>query len=134
MNSVLYPSWIEIPVHDLERALAFYRAVFRLGETPIYDDWQPMRVAVLLPSEKSLRNPGVSLVTSSSHTPCKGGTRVNFHVGNYAALNEAMSNVTAFGGTLDSEVIDEGDGVCYIIISDCEGNTLALSSYEEKTI
>jgi predicted enzyme related to lactoylglutathione lyase len=34
----LYPSWIEIPVSDLDRALAFYRAVFALTDTPFDDE------------------------------------------------------------------------------------------------
>lgn len=34
--SSIYASWIEIPAHDLNRATAFYRAVFGLTETPLY--------------------------------------------------------------------------------------------------
>jgi uncharacterized protein len=127
----LYPSWIEIPVHDLDRALAFYRAVFQLSDTPRYNNWQPMQIAVLLPSDKSIRAPGVSLVKAPTHLPCKGGVQVNFHVGNHAALTEVISKVVAYGGSLNSDVIDEGDGVRYVTIADSEGNTLALSSYQE---
>lgn len=47
----LYPSWIEIPVADMDRALAFYRAVFGLVDTPLVDEPPDMRIAVLLPSE-----------------------------------------------------------------------------------
>lgn len=64
----LYPSWIEIPVADLERALRFYRAVFGLDETPRYE--APLtQIALLLPSAKELRAPRVSLVLSPSHVP-----------------------------------------------------------------
>src|SRR5688572_29095140 len=90
----LYPSWIEIPAADLVRALAFYRAVFGLTETPIYDDEPPARIAVLLASDKSKRNPGVSLVQSPLHTPCPGGPQVNFHVGTHAALTQVLSIAT----------------------------------------
>jgi uncharacterized protein len=130
MNA-LYPSWIEIPVHDLDRALAFYRAVFQVSDTPRYNDGHPMQVAVLLPSEKSARLPGVSLVQSPTHLPCRGGVQVNFHVGDHTALTEAISRVVTYGGLLNGDIVDEDDGVRYVTITDSEGNTLALSSYGE---
>jgi len=52
--TLLYPSWIEIPVIDLQRALIFYRGVFKLTDTPLYDD-PPAKIAVLLHSDKSVR-------------------------------------------------------------------------------
>lgn len=125
----LYPSWIEIPVDDLDRALTFYRAVFGLTDTPLYDE-PPARIAVLLPSEKSVRNPGVSLVKSPLHHPADGGAVINFHVDTHAALATALSQIQAHGGTVDTDIIDMGDGVRYINVLDCEGNRIALSSYE----
>jgi predicted enzyme related to lactoylglutathione lyase len=50
---MLYPSWIEIPADDLYRALAFYRGVFGLTDTPIYDEPSGL-IAVLLPSYEAL--------------------------------------------------------------------------------
>jgi predicted enzyme related to lactoylglutathione lyase len=126
---LLYPSWIEIPVADLERALAFYRAVFELDDTPLYDD-PPARIALLLPSEKDVRAPGVSLVHSPAHTPSPHGVVVNMHLGDHGALAAALRTVAEHGGEVVSELIDTGDGVRYLTVRDCEGNTLALSSYE----
>jgi uncharacterized protein len=126
----LYPSWIEIPAADLGRALAFYRAVFGLTETPIYDDEPPARIAVLLASDKSKRNPGISLVQSPLHTPGPGGPQVNFHVDTHAALTQVLSIATTHGGSVVQPVIDMGDGVRYAVLRDCEGNTFAASSYE----
>jgi uncharacterized protein len=125
----LYPSWIEIPAADLERARAFYRAVFGLTETPLYDE-PPMRIVVLRMSDKDRGTPGVSLVQSPLHRPADGGAVVNFHVGSHARLAEALAQVTAHGGVIDHNVIDEGDGVRYVNLLDCEGNRIALSSYE----
>ena len=125
----LYPSWIEIPVNDLERALRFYRAVFGLADTPIYDD-PPYLIAVLRPSDKSSGAPGVSLVKSPRHVPCSGGPQVNFHLGDHAALAAAIEQVTAHDGTLAGEVMNTTEGERYVAVRDCEGNTLALSSYE----
>jgi uncharacterized protein len=126
----LYPSWIEIPAAELERALAFYRAVFGLNDTPIYNDASPARIAVLLPSDKRQRNPGVSLVHSPLHTPCAGGPLINFHLGDHAALTQAITHATAHGGQIVTPIVDTGDGVRYGVLRDSEGNTLAVSSYE----
>jgi predicted enzyme related to lactoylglutathione lyase len=125
----LYPSWIEIPVSDLDRALAFYRAVFTLTDTPLYDD-PPAKIAVLLASEKSVRAPGVSLVQSPLHKPFAGGAVVNFHVDTHQALETAVRKVSELGGAVDTETVDMGDGVRYVNLLDSEGNRIALSSYE----
>lgn len=127
--SVLYPSWIELPAADLARALAFYRAVFGLIDTPIYDE-PPARIAVLLASDKSSRNPGVSLVQSPLHTPCHGGPQVNFHVDTHTALTHVLARATTHGGSIILPVAAMGDGVRYAVLHDCEGNTFAVSSYE----
>jgi predicted enzyme related to lactoylglutathione lyase len=87
-------------------------------------------MAVLHPSDKSVGNPGVSLVQSPTHLPCNGGVLINFHLGNHAALGRAMERAPTLGGVSDSEIVDAGDGVRYTTILDCEGNRLALSSYE----
>ena len=128
--STLYPSWIEIPVTDLGRALAFYRAVFELTDTPLSEEGPHRHIAVLLPSEKSLRVPGVSLIQSPLHIPSRGGVQVNFHVGGHATLNLALETALSHGGEVIEPIVDMGDGVRYITIRDSEGNPIALSSYE----
>lgn len=125
---MLYPSWIEIPVYDLNRALAFYRSVFSLTDTPIYDE-PDMRIAVLLPSDKRVRNPGVSLVQSPQHRP-GDGVVVNFHVDTHQALTFAIATIPSLGGFVIAPIIDLGDGVQYVMIRDSEGNPITLSSYE----
>lgn len=125
----LYPSWIEIPAADLERALGFYRAVFELADTPVYDE-PGMRIAVLLPSEKGARAPGVSLVQSPLHAPGAGGPIVNFHVDTHADLARAIAALQANGGSVAAPLVEMDDGVRYVVARDCEGNLLALSSYE----
>ncbi len=126
----LYPSWIEIPVRDLERAMAFYRSVFEMDEIPVYDDYPPSRIAVLLASEKSVKQPGVSLVQSPTHTPSRHGALVNFHVGDHTALERAITTVCTNAGAVAEPVVDTGDGIKYVVILDCEGNSIAISSYE----
>lgn len=126
----LYPSWIEIPVADMDRALAFYRAVFGLVDTPLVDEPPDMRIAVLLPSEKEFRSPGVSLVRSALHRPGDGPI-VNFHLDRHADLESALERIVALGGEVRAPLVDMGDGVRYVNVRDSEGNPLVLSSYEE---
>jgi predicted enzyme related to lactoylglutathione lyase len=127
--SKLYPSWIEIPVHNLDRAITFYRAVFNLEDIPIYDEYPPARIAVLHPSDKSVQNPGVSLVQSPTHIPSKHGILINFHVGNHTDLDKAVELALANAGSISEPLVDMGDGVKYLVLLDSEGNSLALSSY-----
>ena len=126
----LYPSWIEIPVVDLERALAFYRAVFGLTDTPLYEEEPSMHIAMLLPSDKSVRAPGVSLSRLPLHTPGRGGVHVNLHVDRHAALEGALQTALTHGGELINPIVERGDGVRYVTLHDSEGNPIALSSYE----
>jgi predicted enzyme related to lactoylglutathione lyase len=126
---LLYPSWIEIPVADMARAEAFYRAVFGFTDTPHYDD-PPALITVLLGSEKSVRQPGVSLVHSPLHRPSPDGLIVNFHLGDHAALDAALEAVRGNGGEAPGPVNETDDGVKYVIVRDSEGNSIALSSYE----
>jgi predicted enzyme related to lactoylglutathione lyase len=132
----LYPSWIEIPAADLDRALAFYRHVFALHDTPLYDDTlpsgEPMRIAVLLSSDKAQQAPGVSLVQSPAHSVGHGGPQINFHVGSGAALDRARAQAAAFGGSAISPIHDEGEGVVFCTLLDSEGNRIALSAYEPQ--
>lgn len=126
----LYPSWLEIPVNDLERAIAFYKAVFELTETPIYDDYPPARIAVLRPSDKSKQTPGVSLVQSPIHTPSPHGSLINFHVGDHMVLERALQVALTKAGVITQSVTEIDEGVRYVVLLDCEGNAIALSSYE----
>jgi hypothetical protein len=132
INPRLYPSWIEIPAADLDRALAFYRAVFQLTDTPLYEDGD-MLIRVLWPSDKVDRAPGVSLVKSPLHHPpaTPSGPVINFHLASHADLQTALEQARAFGGKIDNAIVDMGDGVKYVNLIDSEGNRIALSSYEE---
>lgn len=125
----LYPSWIEIPVLDIERATAFYRGVFDLTDTPQYFEEPDQAIVVLLPSEKDMRAPGISLVRSRLHRPSEGAI-VNFHVESHNELETAIERIRAMGGEVRGPVKDMGDGVRYVNLRDSEGNPFALSSYE----
>lgn len=124
----LYPPWIEIPVGDMDEALAFYRSVFGLAETPIFDE-PPLLIALLRPSGEPVGAPGVSLVRSPGHRAGEGVT-VNYHLGGHAALDAALAAALACGGRIAAPIAELGEGVRYALVRDCAGNPLALSSYE----
>lgn len=129
---MLYPSWIEIPVHDLARATRFYCAVFGLGALQTHQASEPagtLDIVVLSPSDKPAQAPGVSLVQSSRHLPSAGGVQVNFHVGTHADLVRAVAVATQHGGRVVSPIMDAGEGVHYALIQDVEGNAIAISGY-----
>jgi len=130
---VLYPSWIEIPVIDFDRAVAFYSRVFEIkgiAQHEFDEDGMFMRVAVLLASDKLMKGPGVSLVKSARHQPDANGIQINFHIGSHAMLNRALRELVDAGGSVVKSPVDMDDGVHYAIIQDSEGNTIALSAFE----
>ena len=127
--SPLYPSWIEIPVTHMERTLRFYRGVFDLTDTPVFEELVSI-IAVLLPSDKRAHAPGASLVKSPLHRSADGGAIVNFHVDTHHALDIAVQRVTELGGKVDTAIVSMDDGVRYVNVLDCEGNRIALSSHE----
>lgn len=133
---MLYPSWIEIPATDLDRAVAFYRSVFEIEEVTLHqfdEGGESMHVALLLASDKGSARPGVSLVKSPRHQPCAGGPQVNFHVGTPADLLRAIRAVIAAGGLVVRQAVEMSDDVSYAVVRDSEGNTIALSAFEEIT-
>jgi predicted enzyme related to lactoylglutathione lyase len=134
-DTILYPSWIEIPVVDLARATRFYCAVFSLAEVQTHRASEPagtLDVVVLSPSDKSVQAPGVSLVKSARHQPSAGGVQVNFHVGTQAHLARAVEVAIQHGGSVVSPMVNAGEGVHYAILQDLEGNTIALSGYDDS--
>lgn len=127
----LYPSWIEIPVEDLARALNFYRTLFGLSDTPTFDHDPNMQGALLRPSNKNQGVPGVSLVQTPQQRPSPQGVRLNFHLGPYAALQQALQRVPQLNGQVLQPIADDGDGVQYALVTDSEGNCFTLSAYQE---
>lgn len=55
---------------------------------------------------------------------------INFHVGDHAALEIAIATAQANGGSIAEPLVEMDDGVKYLALLDCEGNSIALSSYK----
>ena len=115
--------WFEIPVHDMDRAKAFYEAVFKI-EISIHDfggilmGWFPFAEG----------KPGASgtLIKQESYVPSQEGTLVYFICEDVA--NE-INRVEAAGGIIyqpKTEISPEHGHMAVFI--DTEGNRVALHS------
>lgn len=118
--------WIEIPVKDLERAQAFYRAVFELEATSIDDDGE--RRTTTLTSSSDDGSPGISLNQTSNFEPSDKGVLVYLDAGN---INAMLPRVEPAGGKVTTPKTSMGQAGNYALILDTEGNTLALYDYVE---
>ncbi|AJC48005.1 VOC family protein [Xanthomonas sacchari] len=117
MNPV---SYFEIPAADLERAIAFYGAVF--GTTFERADVDGNAMAFF---PYALDRPGASgaLAQGDSYTPGHAGARLYFTVQDIrATLDKA---VAAGGRVLYPPILVGGFGEV-AEIEDCEGNCIAL--------
>ncbi|GIK30392.1 MAG: VOC family protein [Anaerolineae bacterium] len=118
--------WFEIPVHDIERAVAFYTAAFGLDEVKIMDDGTRRTATLRNTSEGGI--PGVSLTQTPGFEPSN-------QRGPWAYLDAmsdfdaAVARVKAAGGTIVAEKTSMGEAGSYASILDTEGNLLALYTH-----
>lgn len=118
----IFPSWIELPALDVERAAAFYGAVLDLPPAEVYDDGT-RRVAILFHGGDG--KPGVSLNQTANFMPSRHGTLMYLRV--TAPLAGYLARVTAAGGKVLEAETAMGTTSFYAIIEDTEGNGVALS-------
>lgn len=118
--------WVEVPVNDMERAIAFYEKVFdftieRHQMGPLDMGWFPW-------VENGLGSGG-SLVKAEGHyAPSTGGVLIYFTAHSGDLANE-LSRVESAGGKVvqpKTKISDEHGFMAVII--DTEGNRVALHS------
>ena len=112
--------WFDIPVADLERAAAFYRAVLGVGVT--VDSVQGMAFGVI---DHADGNGGCLMVAPESITDSAG---IMVYLNADGRIHEAVSQVLAHGGRVVQPVHSLGPHGCRAVIVDSEGNRLALHS------
>lgn len=117
--------WVEIPVKDLDRAAAFYQAVFQFAPTEVGDDGT--RRTTTLTNTSPEGRPGISLNQTTNFEPSRTGTLVYIDAGE--DLSEHLSRVEPAGGTVIEPKTSMGDAGNYATFLDTEGNLLALYSY-----
>jgi uncharacterized protein len=118
--------WIEIPVKDIERALKFYQAVFKLEPTEISTD-EVRRTATLSNTTPEGR-PGISLNQTKNFEPSNKGPLVFVDAGE--DLTDHLARVESNGGKVVEGKTSMGQAGFYATIADSEGNVLALYSYK----
>lgn len=112
--------WVDIPVHDLNRAIGFYTALI---DAPITREGGPGFFFGLLPHAD--QGVGGCLVHApQEHGPAATGPLVYLNVS--GRLREAVRAAQEHGGTILQAVHQIGEHGWRAVILDSEGNRLAL--------
>ncbi|WP_353778015.1 VOC family protein [Winogradskyella sp. 3972H.M.0a.05] len=116
-------SWFEIPVNDMDRAKAFYEAVFALDINVV--DFGGLLMG-WFPDRGDAHGATGTLIKQESYIPSQEGTLVYFHSED---VQNELDRVEAAGGKIyqpKTEISPE-HGFMGVFI-DCEGNRVALHS------
>lgn len=117
-------SYFEIPVSDMDRAVAFYEAVFSITLERTVIDGHEM---ALFPYEEKSSGISGALAMGESYVPSKAGPRIYFSVD---SIDNTLSRAVASGGRVAYKKTRVGT-FWVAEFEDSEGNQLALSSDEE---
>ena len=116
---MVHGAFFEIPVRDLERAVAFYEALFGIAmEREEIDGNQYAH----FPAVDGAGIPG-SLAYGDSYAPSRDGTRLYLAV---PSIEETLERVTVLGGKVLYPKTDTGGYGFVAEFSDSEGNCVAL--------
>lgn len=118
-NPVCY---FEIPVTDLERAIAFYNAVFGYQFERVDIDGNAM---ALFPAFDKANGITGALAKGNSYTPGKQGSRIYFSV---VSIEETLQKVKLTGGKVLYPETSVGAYGSVAEFEDSEGNCIALHS------
>ncbi|MBS0659166.1 MAG: VOC family protein [Verrucomicrobia bacterium] len=116
-NPVFY---VEIPVDDLDRAVAFYASVFAFELERQSIDGNEM---ALFPFEAGTEGATGALAKGESYKPAKDGARVYFST---TDLDATLARAVAAGGQILYPKTDVGAYGFVAEIEDSEGNRIAL--------
>jgi predicted enzyme related to lactoylglutathione lyase len=116
-----YASWFEIPVHNIQRAVAFYGQIFNVSFDVI--DLSGYSMAIF-PAHTEI---GGALVMGPGSIPSEVGVLVYLNAGD--DLNAVLSKVERAGGRVIMEKTEiSKEAGCFALFIDSEGNKLALHS------
>lgn len=112
--------WFDVPVADLDRAAAFYRAVLAIGvDKQTYGDY----TYCLLEHGDGI---GGCLVKDGTQISSTGGILVYFNVD--GRIHDAVARVTQNGGKILEPTHAIGPHGFRALVLDSEGNRIALHS------
>jgi uncharacterized protein len=112
--------WTDIPVIDLDRAIAFYSAVL---DAPVIKESQPGLEFGLLPHDDNVSG---CLTVSSDNQPSLTGPLIYLSVD--GRLDKAVAAVSANGGQVLQAPHQIGPYGYRAVVVDSEGNRIALHS------
>ena len=112
--------WCDIPVADLDRACAFYRAVLAIGVDKM--DFNGMAFAIFEHCEGN----GGCLVPHQGYTGCPDGPLVYLNVDR--RIRDAVAQVEKAGGKVLEATHPIGPHGFRAIVLDSEGTRIALHS------
>jgi uncharacterized protein len=115
-------NWFEIPVSDMDRAVAFYQAVFKKELTKIEMSGESLS---MFPYHSGNPNATGALVKSESEQPSATGTMVYFTC---VDLSSELSRVAAAGGKILKEKFSIGEHGFIAHFQDTEGNKVGMHS------
>ena len=117
MTDHLLACWVEIPVRDMDKAIAFYNEVFQWKMKT--DDTGPNPIAFL----------GGSMETAGGHiypgTPGSEGNGSTVHIAIPDKVELAVERCKNAGGTIVSDPIEIPPGR-FVYVIDPDGNSLGL--------
>lgn len=121
----VYPNtlvWLDIPVRDLDRAMAFYQAVLNF---PIRDLRPEQSMAVIVQPQG-----GVSCSLIVTEGDAAQGNLPLPYFNCQRRLEHALSQVTPLGGTILQAIQPLTPFGYRAVVTDSEGNRIALHSPE----
>ncbi|MFN8770807.1 MAG: VOC family protein [Neisseriaceae bacterium] len=119
--------WFDFPVKDLEKATKFYSAV--LDKDLKINSEHGFNMTVF-PHEEAGDDVAGCLYEASDAAPHQSGMLIYFDVNN--RIQDAVSKVTLHGGQVIEPVSSIGPWGYRAVVSDCEGNKIALYSKSEN--
>ncbi|MDC7993741.1 VOC family protein [Altibacter sp. HG106] len=119
-------AWIEIPVTNMERAIAFYEAVFEYTIKPV--SFGGLEMGWFPFGDQNLPGATGTLIKQESYIPSKEGPLVYFYSEN---VQHQLARVESAGGTIyqPKTQISEEYGFMGVFI-DSEGNRIAIHSQQ----
>jgi len=115
--------WVDIPVLDLDRAIAFYSAI--LGTQLVKADYGTFALG-FLPGEPQTGDVCGCLYVADDSAPADQGPLVYLNA--LSRLDEAEAAIVPAGGTIMQPKHQIGPHGYRVIFKDTEGNRLALHS------
>jgi len=117
-------SYFEIPVSNMDRAIAFYEALFSTALERTVIDGHDM---ALFPFDVNGQGISGALAKGDSYVPSASGPRIYFLVNN---IDEVLNRAVSMGGSVAYPKTSVGQ-FWVAEFKDSEGNQIALSSANE---